>query len=103
MISAHDFKSFHAHNEGKPGFKNSATQQGGIILHFPTLPHSFPYLPYLANRSNLVQSIESAAARGAQRAGHEEGVEAVLNVLHHGFLEQSIKQRFSKISQSPPG
>ena len=91
-------KSFHAHNEGKPGFKNSATQQGGIILHFPTLPHSFPYLPYLANRSNLVQSIESAAARGAQRAGHEEGVEAVLNVLHHGFLGPSFNRWFAKIS-----
>ena len=53
---------------------------------FPILDHSFPYLPYLAHRSNLVQSIEGAAARGAQRAGHEEGVEAILDVLHHGFL-----------------
>ena len=41
----------------------------------------------LADWSDLVQTIECAAAGGPQRGGDEEGIEAVLYVLHHGLLE----------------
>ena len=41
----------------------------------------------LADWSDLVQTVESTAAGGPQRDGDEEGVEAVLYVLHHCLLQ----------------
>ena len=44
-------------------------------------------LSCLADRSDLIQPIESTAARGAEGGGDEERVEPVLDVLHHGLLQ----------------
>ena len=44
-------------------------------------------LSCLADRSDLIQPIESTAARGAEGGGDEERVKSVLDVLHHGLLQ----------------
>ena len=41
----------------------------------------------LANRTDFIQTIEGAAARCPEGGGDEEGVQSVLDVLHHGFLQ----------------
>ena len=47
----------------------------------------FIYLSCLADWTDFIQTIESAAARGAESGGDEERVETVLDVLHHGLLQ----------------
>ena len=45
------------------------------------------FKPHLADRADLIQTVEGATACSPERGGDEERIEAVLDVLHHGLLQ----------------